>query len=547
MKLTIQLLRADVKLRDDIFRSTADPIELKSVGSGLPDTRAILVKSREKRPGWASDVQDVFDVLPLVTDQHSAGVVILIERKARVFAVTFGIGFQVIESVYIEQGFGLRVAANVIASGKIRGAQTRGIATNSRDQRTVLPNDGDFGDLDIEVDDDWMRQINGKAEDGGFASTLAGGDSLRLNVPNFGLRALPGKIDEVFQAYERDSFKVKFPFLDQMRPLGSGDSRLPGLLVNLRQLVADGAVAYAAPDPFTKDEDSFHHYELVIRRSRWILADLDAAEILTLLESEAATLDWLQDVKVLAVDADGDLVDRIRPLFAYVVAEVEMGAERFFVTAANWFIISADFVAQVERAVARIPDVSDELVLPAWDVADLQSRSVGNHREEVYNRDLADSRSWALLDKKLAYYGVNNKIEVADVLTDDGRLLCIKTASNSPGLSHLVAQATVSAGLWGSAPHVAMLRAAWSQIHGEKEPLLRRDQAEYVLAIATERPGALHDTLYFFTKVLLANALRSITSAGLRVAIARIDMKVPPLEKKIRTRNTKATNGVHFE
>lgn len=547
MKLTVQLLRVDIQLQDDVFRSTATPIDLKPVGPGLTGARAILVKGKEKPPGWAGEVQDVFDVMSLVDDQQSAGVVILIERSSRVFAVTFGIGFQVIESVHIEQGFGLRVAANVIATGKIRGAQTRGIATNSRDQRTVLPKDGEFGDLDIEVDDDWMRQINGRAEDGGFASTLAGGDSLRLTVPDFRLSALPGKIDEIHAAYEKDAFKTKFPFLDQMQPLGSGDERIPALTAALKRLAQAGEVTYAAPDPFTKDEENFHHYEVIIRRSRWMFADLDAREILLLLNEEAAGLNWLEDVKIAAVDIDGDLVDRIRPLFAYVVAEVELSEDRYFVTAANWFKISPDFVKQVEQAVARIPEVSGPLSLPVWDVADLQSRAVGNHREEVYNRDLADDRGWILLDKKLARYGMNNKIEVADVLTDDGKLLCIKTASNSPALSHLVAQATVSAGLWGSEPHVAMLRDAWTKMHGADEPLLRRDQAEYVLAIATEREGPLHESLYFFTKVLLANALRVVTSAGLKVALARIEMVVPPKEKKIRTRNAKSRGGVRFE
>lgn len=545
MRLNVYLLRDDVELDDDIFRATADPKNLDArATASLPHSRAILVKGKERLPSWADDVDSIFSVKPDLRDQQSFGVVILVERGQRLFAITFGSGFHVIESRYIEPGFGLRVAANVIAAGRIRGAQTRGIATNSRDQRTILPADGEFGDLDIQVDDDWMRRINGRAEDGGFASSLSGGDSLKITVPNFGLAALPAKLDEVIAAYQKDDYKVKFPFLDQMQPIGLGDLRLPQLKDQLRALMEENSVAYSAPDPFSKNEDDFHHYEVIIRRSRWEVGDLDANEILTILSDNFAGGDWLDDVTIAAVDVDGALVDRLRPLESFVIAEVELDEERYFVTAGNWFQISNDFVAFVESQVALIPDLTDALGLPDWDVQRLQARAVGSHREEVYNADLAAARDWVLLDKKLARYGSNNKIEVADVLTDSGHLLCIKAATGSPAISHLVAQATVSAGLWGSGPHLNMLRAGWHELHGADAPMLRRENATYVLAIATDRVGPLSESLYFFTKVLLANALRVLTASGLRVALARIEMIVPPSTKKIRTR--KKRGGVSF-
>lgn len=503
------------------------------------EAAAFLIKSDPKTPSWIADLTAITEVKELVEESRSYGAVVLVKRKDRVFALTFGTGFHAVDPKFIEAGFGLRVAANLVAASRIRGAQTRGVASNTRDQRTLLPADGSFADLDIQVDEDWLRQLSGKPDEVSVATNLAGADSLRLTISDFSLQKIAGKLDEILAAYEKEDFRKKFPFLDQIAPLPTTDPRIEVLdeLVRERVRARDESLSFAAPDPFDRNEDSFDHYELALGyQGRYVLGDLDAPAIFGAIGDVVGTRDPLLDIKVEALTEDGAHIDKVRPLKSYVLAEQDLDNDSFLLTAGQWFLVRTDFVEMINEEVTRIPDLSDEIDLPVWDVADLRSRLKGTKEtaEGLYNIGVSSSRGYALLDKRLAYIGPHEKLEVSDLVTPDGRLLCVKAASKSSALSHLVAQAVNSAAAWGSTAHQAVLQTAWKSIAEDKNSVLDRSKATFVLAIATPKDGPLHDSLFFFTKVLLANALRSITSAQIGVALAKIPMVVPAAEKKPR-------------
>jgi len=550
MRLTMYLLRDGSTLDASALRSSSAPRELTMNAVDGVKALSFLVEGEPKEPSWISNVEVIARVREHVSDSTSYGAVLLMERKERVFALTFGTGFHAVDPKAIEPGFGLRVVANLVASSRIRGAQTRGVASNTRDQRTLLPADGNFADLDIQVDEDWLRQLSGKPEQVSVATNLAGSDSLRLTIADFSLRNIAAKLDEVLAAYAKEDFRAKFPFLDQLAPLPSTDPRIGKLdeLVQSRFRDRDDSLTFAAPDPFDRNEDLFDHYEITLGyQGRYVLGDLDSASVFGALLDLPPDKDPLNDVRVEALSEDGGHTDKVRPLKSYVLAEQDFEDESFLLTAGQWFLVRHDFVALVNEQVARIPDLSEDLDLPTWDVAALRSRLQGTKEtaEGLYNRDLAANRGYALLDKELAYLGPHEKLEVSDLVTPSGELLCVKAASKSAALSHLVAQAVNSAATWGSEAHQTVLQTAWKETTGDASAELKRDDAIFVLAIATPKPGPLHESLFFFTKVLLANALRSITSAQIRVALARIPMDVPPAEKKPRKK--RGSTGPSFK
>jgi uncharacterized protein (TIGR04141 family) len=542
MRLTMYLLRSDVKADKSVLRNAglAKPLAVRKV-DGLTVV-PFLLRGDPKLPGWAVDLDALVDVKSKLTTSESAGAVVLIERGKRVFALTFGTGYHSIDPSNLEPRFGLRVAANLVASRRVRGAQTRGIANNTRDQRTLLPIDGSFSDLDVQVDEDWLRQLSGKPSDSKVASSISGADSLRLTLPSFSLRGIGEKLDEVLEAFESEQFKQNFPFLDQITPLLPSDPRVGKLdaLVAQRLRVNDPQLGFSTPDPFDLNEDSFDHYELFLGRpGRFEIDDLDTTGIYDILRQLPPGRDPLQDVTVLALSDEGKLVDKARTLKAYVLAEQGLEGQEYLLTAGLWFVVSHDFVTQVNEQVAKIPDISDELDLPTWDVEELKNDDQDKTNEGSYNIKVAKDRGYALLDKKMAYFSTYEKLEVSDLLTPGGHLLCVKSASDASALSHLVAQAVNSSAAWGSSTHQKVLQKAWQSLPGNnKQSILERKDARYVLAIATPREGPLHDSLFFFTKVLLANGLRSLSGSELSVALAKIPMKVNPPVKKPRKPRT---------
>ena len=542
MRLTIYLLRDGVPMDDTVIRSAKTVAKLEPRATVALEVAPFLILGDPDLPNWAAELDSIVDVRSHLQQSASAGAVVLVKRGERVFALTYGTGYHAIEASFVEPSFGLRVAAGLIAERRVRSVQTRGVASNSRDQRTMLPVDGSFSDLNVAIDEDWLRQISGKTESGLIASSASGADSLRLTVQSFTLANLGPKLDEVFNLYESEAFKTKFPFLDRIRPIFTKDPRIEKLdqSVVARIRAKDSTLSFAAPDPFDVNETQFDHYELVFGRplGRYEIDDLDSGSILDLAGSMPSGRSPLTEVDVLALDAEGKMVDRRRTLKSYLLAEESMDGQDYLLTAGLWFEVSKDFTAQINADVAAIRDVSEVLDLPEWDSELLRDSVDDPTIEGSYNKLVASERGYALLDKNLAVFSQYERLEVADLLTPDGELLCVKSASSSPALSHLVAQAVNSSVAWASEPHQKVLQDAWRALPGNGGTTLDRESAEYVLAIATPKPGPLHESLFFFTKVLLANGLKSISGSGVGVSLAKIPMKVKPATPKPRKPRT---------
>lgn len=536
MRLTIYLLREGVPMDDTVIKSAQVVTQLEPRTSVSLEAVPFLILGESSLPGWASELDSIVDVRSHLQESAAAGVVVLVKRNDRVFALTYGTGYHAIEASYVEPGFGLRVAAGLIAERKVRGVQTRGVASNSRDQRTMLPIDGSFTDLNVAIDEDWLRQISGKTESGLIAASASGADSLRLTVQSFNLSKLGTKLDEVYKLYESEEFKKKFPFLDRIRPISNKDPRVAKLddAIVKRIRSKDSALSFAAPDPFDIVESQFDHYELVFGRplGRYEIDDLDAENILEVASEMPQNKSPLEDVYVLALNAEGAAVDRRRTLKAYLLAEESLDDQNYLLTAGLWFEVSHDFTARINADVAAIRDVTDDLDLPEWDSEALRESKDDPTIEGSYNKLLKKKRGYAVLDKKLAVFSQYERLEVADLLTPKGQLLCVKSASSSPALSHLVAQAVNSSAAWGSEPHQKVLQAAWQSLPGNVSSTLDREGAEFVLAIATPKPGPLHESLFFFTKVLLSTGLKSISGSEVGVSLAKIPMKVKPATPK---------------
>ena len=545
LRLTMYLLRDGADLSADTFRETANVTPVASQNLASEKSATFLMTGKSKAPAWVKDLAQISELTEDVLrfESKSLGAVLLLERSTRIFAITFGVGFHSIRPALIERGFGLRVTANVVSESKVRSAQTRGVAGDLRDQKTILPVDGRFADFDIEVNEDWLRQLAGTATDKSFGTSLSGSDSLRITVPEFSIRDIEAKADEVLTAFQADRYKSVFPFLDQITPIDKSDPIVEELdALAAQQLVShEPRITFAAPDPF--ELDRLDHFEFTANYSRFALEDLDNSaiyEIVDVLKPEASPLD---SIRVYAMDSDGALVDRVRDLKAYVQTEVTLDRANYLLSAGLWFSVREDFAKSIDDQVDAILDLTEKLDLPNWDAAALKADTSDPTAEGSYNILLASTRDSALMDKKLVYFGQREKIEICDVLTPDGELLCIKAASNSAALSHLVAQAVVSAAAWGSPKYQSHLQGFWSSIAPESDSLTRGN-ATFVLAIATPKPGPLSESLFFFTKVQIANSIDSITRGEFKVALARIAMTGVEATKK--KKSPRAKKGVTF-
>lgn len=534
------LLRRSADLSELCIRPRSEPEELVVDRDIRENVKAFLITGEPRAPRWLEDLQAIVKLErdPAGFESTSVGAVVLIAVGERVLAATFGVGFHAIEPRLVERGFGLRVAANLVAADRIRGAQTRGVARHSRDQKTILPTDGAFNDLAVEVDEDWLRQLAGRSSDPGVATSISGSDSLRITAPNFTLRKVQTKAAELLGLYQARDYKTKFPFLDQVVPLDRSDPAIQRLdALAAEQLRAEESrLAFAPPDPF--EHNALDHYELTANYHRHALDDLNNESVLAVVRTVSRLKSPLSSVHVLAYDGDGSVIDR-HDLRTYMQTEVELDGVQYLLSAGQWFEVNTDFVGQIEGQMSLIEDITDELNLPEWDAVALKADASDPTPEGSYNKAVAASRGYALLDKELVHFGPHEKLELADLVTPAGQLLCVKAVTKSPVLSHLVAQAIDSSGAWGAPEYAAMLARAWAEL-GLSTTLERRD-AVFVLAIATPKEGPLSSTLFFFSKVLITRCRSVIERAGFRLAVARISMAPTPATEVPRKRRGKSS------
>ncbi|GGL97868.1 MULTISPECIES: DUF6119 family protein [Micromonospora] len=481
--------------------------------------------SKVNVPKWQEDLmlialnQKAKEIIGL--KNQSTGAVVKVKRHGHKFLLVYGTGRHAVDSSKIEAGFGLRVAANVIDAEALKGVDTRAIAGSGRSQVVSMPSAGSLHRLGIEPTVDLVRYLEGKPPEE-IGTGIAGGDSLRLTMKSFSYTSLPQKLDEVVAAYESREYKEKFPFLDYFtrvpRTRGELHSKLKAKVDELLLSGGEGV------DFMNPDSDRLASPDRFLlkwgRKSLQVQGELSRSVILEVM-SRWEIPDPMRSLQVHAY-FDGIEKPVKTSLMPYVVTEIELGEEVYAPCSGAWYRIDKDHLSNLQERVRSIPDLTGDLSLRSW--------VSGAEDEGEYNLEALAGNDHVVLDKSLFYAkgGKNLKVEICDLLTKRKEMICVKKMDrSSPTLSHLFAQGSVSARLFRDN---RQYRGVVLQHLGRLVGVPRVGDFEswkVVFAIATDRPGRIADSLFFFSKVNLDLAVRAIHGAGLGVALAKIDLIKP--------------------
>jgi uncharacterized protein (TIGR04141 family) len=534
MDLSLYLLRRDLDPDSWGLKSNRDvrglhreykEIQVKEI-PGI-DIRLLARPAELTPPRWRVDlltlvpgeVLDAGDGDPLVGLQNqSAGAVLLIRRRDWKFLIVFGSGRFSVDQNAIEIGFGLKVVANKLDSGALLGADTRRMVGMGRSHRVSIPSSGSLDRLGVEPTLDLVRYLEGKPS-GEFARGIAGGDVLRLSLSRFSFRQLPEKLDEIIEAYSSEGYKEAFPFLDYfVRVPASNENLYSKLRLEAeRRILAGGRdVDFMIPDV---DRNGVPEKFVLRSGRRKVTVGALSRDVVLSAVSEWGVVDPLVAIRVEAF-YQGEPRSEKSSLLSYLVGDFEFEGRNFSPCAGAWYEVDADHLSNLNARIAQIPDLTNDLGLRPWRQND--------EDEEAYNLSvLPRGETSVVLDKRLFYSkgGSNLKVEVCDLLTRQKELICIKKATDSATLSHLFAQGSVSARLFGGRPDYR--RTVLDHLGGLGSSVSLGAYSDWtiVFAIASDRPGRLADSLYFFSKINLEAAVSAIRGGvGMRVALAKIDL-----------------------
>lgn len=517
MRLNLYLLREEVRASADVLRPryrTNAEVTLLPPTRVLPfPAQAYLLHKGAQPPKWQGFLASHFDIdVGNVTN----GFLLVLEASGRVFAASFGHAFHLLEPSTLEPDFGIRVCANLLDPRRVKALDARNVDVVTRQQRVHVSTAVSIEDFGVDVDENWVRYLSGSI-DSDIAKSLAGTDALQINT-KVTVDELAERCGELLEVFARDDYKTKFEFLDTFRPLRRGHHLVRELDAEVRHFLAerrDQRISVALP--FFPEETTIDSYELFGGGApRDTLEEMTLAALYAFLDEHGEITDPYHALRVIALDDQGEARSKAFPLKDYIVAEVERDQDTYVLTAGKWFRVNRNYAQGIRTQIAHLRDLTDDLALPPMRPAEA---------EGTYNQRVAHEKGWRHLDRQL-FTGTGSerhqKIEVADILAPEHQFLCVKKMHSSAGLSHLFAQGAVSADLLRHEPRY---RERAAQLGGNlvMDAIFNDPRPTFVFCIATERPGLVSESMFFFSAINLARQAKVIRRQHAEVALARID------------------------
>lgn len=517
---------------------TSEMTALPAADDAPEGIHAYFSSRSEKVPPWAQALGSIFPGLSNALNMSNR-LVIFLPVSGRIFAICFGYGMSTLDHGAIEPNFGLRFAARRLNPSELSEIRSRRIDATSRTQSVQVPVGADLRDLDVVLEGEFIRRLVGKLDIEGIdfpdIGAIVATDSVsfkaKTDLSNV-QQVLASMLDQVANTSVRDELL----FVDSLEPLRSSDPLVEKLETRLVRALSGDQRENPAGD--SGEIDKLVQYILEFSPPDSISSeDAESIEVhrgKRVVEIDSLSLDALKDgiaklggrklgrrslgtTKMIALGEDGEPKSQLLPLRNWLIYEIGNEEHRYILTLGKWFALNENYTRRLNRDLARIKLVTDELSLATW--------SEGLSEGE-YNSGVASSREdLALLDKVKIYSEDGDEIEACDLLSDGGHLIHVKKYTGSQTLSHLFSQGYVSA-------HVIagdrVYREAFIEAVGEISPgLVNVAQAApkiVTYAIGVTKNKALPGDLPTFSKVNLRDFANRLRGSQVEPTICRVQM-----------------------
>jgi len=514
-KLTVLLLKEEVSL-DQALRDDKELTGYKVEALDSERDSLFTLSNPPHPPGWSKYVEPHVSggLGALLTASASAA--LLFEAKDRVWAFTFGGGRHLLERDAFVQDFGLRVVLNKVAPDQLKSVDAKTIDDTTVHTRRALSHESSFSAFGLDVSRDLLRAVTGRPEDETFSGQLTGADALGIHT-RVQLPELPALVERLLDAYEDETYKENFDFIDHLRPEKSQKviNELNGKLVEALQNESMDDVHLAVPEALDwLDNDGF----------RYEPGDPDAPldndpRISVYLETRKDAdigVEMLKSDKLVAIrTSDGAIADRWS-IYESLVYQVDVDDRLYVLSTGDWFWIDKNYRVEVEEEVRGLDSYDG-----------LPSADAGTD-EPTYNVKAAEALDALCLDQKFVFEAGHDKQEICDILTRSGGLIHVKQRGSSSTLSHLFTQGLNSAErLLFDKEFRSKARAVAEKADPAYSDVLPEDRIEpgnweITFAVITRSSRSTPLTLPFFSVISLRSAASRLLGYGFKVSTAQV-------------------------
>ena len=539
LRINLYLLKEDVKESLQALKKLPTGEELININNGIVEL--YYKNSPEKAPNWASKIKPFCKEGKFSVSSSTCGAILLIKPKKidRYFALCFGYGSSLLEPASIEEGFGLKVALNVLNHEKIKSIDLKNLDTVIKNIRMDNSKETDFGSFGANIERDVLNAVVGvrkNFESFKYAENICGKDAIKFST-EIAISELPNLCTDLMIIYELDEYKQHFGWIDQVKIVRKDKKLLEALnkgMISIIQKSDWEKVWLAAPEIIDwYDKEGFSYTE-----KGEIHEDINFESFLSEKRKQATEIDLetLESNNIFYHSQSQNAPYLNWTVYKCVYCEVDLTGHRYILVGGNWYSIDKKYTKDINEQLQKIQPYKGTCNFVKY----------GRVNEKDYNIDLqkANEKKAALFDRKdIAYGGGHSSIEFCDVYFGNKEFIHVKRYSGSSTLSHLFFQGLTPAYLLKREPDFLIEVNKRLKEYGFNELKSGFDASSYevVYAIATQEESKdIKDILPFFSKVALVHTHRDLTELyGYKVSLKKILLDKTAIKKEEQLLNQK--------
>lgn len=545
--------------------TTCEPLGRNSAEFSFSEALFAYVRSEPEPIPWLSLMRQHFADVPTMVAQSTRGVLML-RSSGSTYALPFGAGGGfLIDPTKIFRGWGRRIALNLLydSTGQLidngtalrRGRRSQlgqGLVTDVQSSKAV-PLDVLGFDSAQEILKSVTVAVPAK---NGWGRYVEGADSFRLRWSGLS-SALAELCADLDRAYNFLHYREHFAFIDDLRKVDDS-STLQNVWSETARLIRnkqlDGlGLSPSEPLDLAAAEFALFGVSGHPQRGGHALDDFGINEYCESLESlhSLASL-AAQDFKKHRIRATSE--GRIlfeESLHSLLEGVVVYNGATYALNGGEVYAVSPSFVGDLDTFVDEIDaDAATQLRLPNFRSVPMRQKAQKDGTTTPVRDELAYNQAVAVAHQGLCMDGKNvitvakrtSPVELCDVLLPDREFVHCKLGTDSANLSHLFAQAVISAELLldsqdfrkEARKRVREIARDAGVAHGPFDAvipskLMNGSQHMITLAIIDKKWGSASRTLKeasvvlpFFSKINLRLAIKRLRQRSFSVRIARV-------------------------
>lgn len=375
------------------------------------------------------------------------------------WALTFGMGFQLLEQKYVDHGFGQKIAIRAADPAGLNSISKTTLDERPRIERSTIASGGPLRSFGFEDLGDLATRLVTEGEIAGIGQSgkpvkIKGADSLSLPLSKDPKRFLRD-LEKIKATLDLKPASDELAALEQLALVKDEGMlhELDNALLEAINQENSALLAISFPHELIDEYGDAGAYKLRGTGERSARDYMPTLEALLEPIQKVPTSNRKQKLDALSVqlfresDDNNPISPRIK-VKKWLAFQTDIDGQRYYLHNGKWFSMNRDYATLVKRRTQEIFDRGSSLgELPDWsivNVADKDQQKIEN-AELKYNRILAEHLEGLCLDQKLVRSELHRRgIEACDVLLKDGTFIHVKHVDSSAPASHLLAQALVS-------------------------------------------------------------------------------------------------------